>query len=179
MVNTLLAKRPNSAHYLFLKGNLLNQQNQPAKALKFLRAALRLAPQDKKILAAIGQSFNKMGNHERAEWFYRQAQRIAPQDIVTYFCLIENSLNAGDEQNVTRHTKRLFTTFSHKKIHAQLKVTSTNIFMPHYSLEILEPVITKKLEQISDGIHRGNPISEDDANFDPNDEFFSDYSGDR
>jgi hypothetical protein len=90
-----------------------------------------------------------MGKYRRAEWFYRQAQRIASQDMVIYFCLIENSLNAGDLQNVQRYTERLFETFGIDEIQDQLKVISTNIFMAHYSQDLLVPVITGKLEQIS------------------------------
>ena len=81
--------------------------------------------------------------------FYRQALRIAPHDMVIYFCLIENSVNAGDLQNVQRYTERLFETFSIDKIQDQLKVISNNIFMAHYSQDLLVPVITGKFEQIS------------------------------
>ena len=178
-VDLLISEHPRNSYYLYLKGALLNQQNQPEGALKYLRSALRINPKDKMIMAAIGQSFSMVGNYQRAEWFYRQAQRIAPRDIATYFCLIENRLNAGDVPNVARYTEALFATFSHKKIHTQLKVTSTNLFMPHYSLELLKPVISKKLEQIPGGIHQENPISEDGAHFDPNNEYFFDYSGNR
>jgi tetratricopeptide (TPR) repeat protein len=149
MISLLLSKHPDNSYYLYLKGALLNQQKKPEEALKYLRGALRIAPKDKRTMAAIGQSFNMMGKYRRAQWFYRQAQRIAPHDMVIYFCLIENSLNAGDLQNVQRNTEKLFETFSIDKIQDQLKVTSTNIFMAHYSQDLLVPVITGKLEQIS------------------------------
>ncbi len=129
-------------------------------------------------MAAIGQSFNRMGKYERAEWFYRRAQRIAPHDIVIYFCLIENSLNAEDLQNAGRHTERLVANFSSNKIQAQLKVTSTNIFMPHYSQELLVPVITQKLEQMSDAGPQSDPtIIEEKAHLDSNDARFYNNSG--
>ena len=97
---------------------------------------------------------------------------------MTYFCLIQNSLNADDLQNVARHTEKLFATFSNNKIQAQLKVTSTNIFMAHYSQDLLVPVITEKLEQMSDAVPQLDPpINEDKAHLDSNAKHFSDDSG--
>ena len=176
-VNLLISKFPESSYYMYLKGALLNQQNQPEAALQYLRAALRIAPQDKKTLVAIGQSFNKMGNYERAEWFYRKAQRLASHDIVTYFCLIENSLNADDLQDAERYTEQLVATFSRNKIQAQLKVTSTNIFLAHYSQDLLEPVIMKKLGQMSaEDPQLGLPRNGDQKRLDAHDAHFSDDS---
>jgi tetratricopeptide (TPR) repeat protein len=151
-VNLLLSKHPDRSYYLYLKGALLNQQKKPQEALIYLRGALRKAPKAKRALVAIGQSFNMMGKYQRAEWFYRQAQKIAPNDMRTYFCLIENNLDAGDMQNVERYVERLFARFSINKIQDQLKARSDSIFMAHYNPDLLAPVITQKLEQISDEV---------------------------
>ena len=151
-VSLLLSKQPGHSNYLYLKGALLNQQNKPQEALIYLRGALQKAPNAKRAIVAIGQSFKMMGKHRRAEWFYRQAQKAAPNDMLTYFCLIENSLNAGDVQNSEHYVERLLARFSINKIQNQLKVTSNNIFLAHYSPDLLAPVITKKIEQISDEV---------------------------
>jgi tetratricopeptide (TPR) repeat protein len=151
-VNLLLSKYPDRPSYLYLKGTLLNQQKMPEEALINLRGALRKAPKAKRALVAIGQSLNMMGKYRRAEWFYRRALKIAPNDMLTYFCLIENSLNAGEVQNSDRYIERLLARFSINKIQKQLKVTSNSIFRAHYSSDLLAPVISKKLEQLSDEV---------------------------
>jgi tetratricopeptide (TPR) repeat protein len=168
-VSLLLSKQPDHSYYLYLKGVLLNQQKKPQAALEYLRGALRKAPKAKRALVAIGQSFNLMGQYQRAEWFYRQALRIAPNDMLIYFCLIENSLNAGEVQNADRYVERLLARFNINKIQAQLKVTSSNIFMAPYSPDLLAPVIRKKLEKISDEVYLlGPPINSAKNYLDPN-----------
>ena len=167
-VSLLLSKHPDRSYYLYLKGALLNQQKMPQEALIYLRGALRKAPQSKQVLVAIGQSFNKMGQYRRAVWFYRQAWKIAPNDMLTYFCLIESNLKAGDMQKVEKTVERLLARFSINRIQKQLKVTSNNIFWAHYSPDLIAPLIKKKLEQMSEEMSQlGISLNSSKKNFDP------------
>jgi tetratricopeptide (TPR) repeat protein len=167
-VSSLLSKHPDRSYYLYLKGALLNQQKKPQEALIHLRGALRKAPQSKQVLVAIGQAFNMMGQYRRAVWFYRQAWKIGPDDMLIYFCLIESNLKAGDMQKVEKTVERLLAGFSISRIQEQLKVTSNNIFRAHYSPDLLAPLITKKLVQISDEMSQLRiPFNNSKKHFDP------------
>ena len=120
---------------------------------------MQKAPKSTRVLIAVGQSFNLMGRYQRAERFYLKALRIAPNDMVTYFCLIESNLNAGQVHDAERYVERLLARFSINKIQDQLNVTSNNIFMAHYSADRLAPVISKKLKQMSNDVSQlGLPI---------------------
>ncbi|MCK4252415.1 tetratricopeptide repeat protein, partial [candidate division WOR-3 bacterium] len=151
-LDTIISKCPEHCDYLNLKGLVLLKQKRPEEALPYLRSALRLSPNNNRVIVSIGVALSLLGKHNRAEWFLSRANRISPTDIVIFFCLIENSLRGGDISGANQYLERLFASAIIKSIRTELEgLLNDNSLVP-VSQELLAPVIADKLMEKSNEI---------------------------
>ena len=137
------------SEYYNIKGFILLWQRRPEDALPYFRKALSLAPKNNSILLNTGVALSLMGKHNNAEWFMQRAAQNSPNDIMVLFSQIENSLRADDSLGAEKYTERLFTLFSLKSIQTKLKTISKDYHSAPVSLELITPIIKKKLIEMS------------------------------
>ena len=146
----ILVSRKNAYEgYLNIKGFILLKQKKYDEAIKFIQKSLRLAPNFKTTLMYMGAALNLSGEYSRADWFLRRANNIPPESIMPLFCLIENSIKAGNVKNAERYTKRLLDSFSIIAVIDQLKRISHDNFLLPVSSELIAEIIAKKLMERS------------------------------
>jgi tetratricopeptide (TPR) repeat protein len=163
-VDHLLKKQPTDSFYQYLKAIFLNRQQKPLEALKYLQPALRTAPDDKRISIAIAESLGQLGRFGQAQFFYRQAHRQAPEDMPIFFCLIENSVKAGDATQVNRYLEQLLSAFKLSEISEQLESEPKNIFAVSYTSAVLIPLVACKLERYSDELKHFQSLAKIESN---------------
>jgi len=146
----LISKAKNHEGYLNIKGFILLKQNRPEEAIEYFQKSLKIAPNFKTTLMYMGSALSLSGYYSRADWFLNRAAQKSSGDIMNYFCLLENSLRAGDESGAEKYTEKLFTLFSLKTIETNLKILSRNYRSAPVSQELIYPIIKRKLIEISD-----------------------------
>ena len=140
------------ADYLNIKGFILLWQNRPAEALDYLRKALAMAPNRGDILLNTGMSLSLMGNHKNGEWFLKRAAKNSPRDLTPLFCLIENSIRAGEILKASDYAEKLLSTFSVKSIMTHLKYREGNFRSVPVSKELVAPIIKNTLMKLSEDV---------------------------
>ncbi len=146
-VDYILSKGLIHEDYLNLKGYLLLWQEKPEEALPYFRKALSMVPRDSGTLLNTGAAYSHMGRHKNAELFLKHAARNSSCDMIIYFCLIENSLRAGDESSAGKYTEKLLASFSLKSIQNELERLPGNHRSVPVSRELIAPMIKKKLTE--------------------------------
>ena len=146
----LISKAKNHEGYLNIKGFILLKQKRPEEAIEYFQKSLKIAPNFKTTLMYMGSALSLSGYYSRADWFLNRAAQKSSGDIMNYFCLLENSLRAGDESGAEKYTEKLFTLFSLKTIETNLKMLSRNYRSAPVSQELIYPIIKRKLIEISD-----------------------------
>jgi Flp pilus assembly protein TadD len=145
----LLSKNHLNKDYSILYAYSLVKLKKYRKALNHFRNALRMYPNDKKILYNIGVTLTLMGNYDRAEWFLKAAKQISTSNILTLFYLIENRLKAGDPKSAERYLEDLFAHHSIHNIKGVVRGISKDNLMLTFSPEVMVPVISRKIEEKS------------------------------
>lgn len=148
----LLSKRYNHIYYLTVKGFILVRQKRPDKAIAYFESALGLDPDYQKALLYKGVALSMIGKHRQADRWLRRACQMAPHDIATLFCIIENSLKAGQMQKADMYLERLFATFDIEDVATALSVLPADNLAVPVSRQLLAPVIAEKLEEKAKGI---------------------------
>ncbi|MFV9644861.1 MAG: tetratricopeptide repeat protein [Desulfobacterales bacterium] len=146
----LISKAKNHEGYLNIKGFILLKQKRPEEAIEYFQKSLKIAPNFKTTLMYMGSALSLSGYYSRADWFLNRAAQKSSGDIMIYFCLIENSLRAGDESRAEKYTEKLFTLFNLKTIETNLKMLSRDYRFAPVSQELIYPIIKRKLIEISD-----------------------------
>jgi len=146
----LISKAKNHEGYLNIKGFILLKQKRPEEAIEYFQKSLKIAPNFKTTLMYMGSALSLSGYYSRADWFLNRAAQKSSGDIMNYFCLLENSLRAGDESGAEKYTEKLFTLFSLKTIETNLKILSRNYRSAPVSKNLIAPIIKNKLMEISD-----------------------------
>ena len=96
-IDLLLATHKNSGAYLNMKGLLLLKQKNAAEALSFLKKAWRAYPNNRRIRFNLAMALSLTENYHDAEKLLRKTDYRPAQNLTTLFCLIENSVRAGDD----------------------------------------------------------------------------------
>ncbi|NNL41872.1 MAG: tetratricopeptide repeat protein, partial [Desulfobacterales bacterium] len=150
----LVSIAENHEGYLNIKGFILIKQKKPNEAIKYLQQSLRLAPNFKTTLLYMGAALSLSGEYSRADRFLRRANNIPPESIMPLFCLIENSMKAGNIKNAERYTDRLLASFSLIAVRDQLmRSLHDNLLLP-ISKQLIIEIISKKI------LERSKEISE-------------------
>ena len=150
----LVSKKNAHEGHLNIKGFILLKQKKYDEAIKFLQKSLRLAPNFKTTLMYMGTSLSLSGDYSRADWFLRRADKIPPESIMPLFCLIENSIKAGNLKDAERYTDRLLDSFSIIAVMDQLKRLSYDNFLLPVSSKLIAERIAKKLTKRSKEISK-------------------------
>jgi len=143
--NILVSKRNAHEGHLNIKGFILLKQKKSNEAIKYFQKSLRLAPNFKTTLMYMGAALSLSGEYSRADWFFRRANKIPPESIMPLFCLIENSIKAGNVKNAERYTERLLDSFSIIAVKDQLKRLSYDNLEVPVSRKLLAEMISKEL----------------------------------
>ncbi len=150
----LLSKKCNQVDYLNLRGFILLKQKIPDESLQYFRKVLKSAPNNKNAIFYTGVALSLMGEYKKAERFLRRAYQISPKKIIILFCLIENSLRAEEVLQSDRYLEILFALFNTNEISKALTEQPNDNMVVPISVELLAPVIAKKLKGISEEIDR-------------------------
>jgi len=145
----LVSRRDVHEGYLNIKGFILLKQKKYYEAIKYFQQSLRLEPNFKTTLMYMGAALSLSGEYSRADWFLRRADKIPPESIIPLFCLIENSIKAGNVKDAERYTERLLDSFSIIAVKDLLKRLSHDNFLLPVSSELIVEIIAKKLMERS------------------------------
>ena len=149
-IDLQLTRHKNSKLYLFLKGELLLKQNQPAEALGYLRQALKLAPRDKRILLNIGLALNVLGSYRQAEWFFRRVKSILPHDMRPYLYLIEAGLKLENTAKTERYLADLVSSFSAQNLHLKHRDCFKDMGLRPASQKLICHAVDAKISKMAD-----------------------------
>ncbi len=150
----LVAKAQDHEGYLNIKGFILLKQKKPGEAIEYFQNSLRLEPNFKTTLMYMGTALSLKEKYKKADWFFRRANNIPPESIMPLFCLIENSVKAGNMPNARRYTEKLLDSFNIIAVKDQLKrLSHDNLILP-VSRKLIAEMIAKEL------LERSKEISE-------------------
>ena len=145
----LVAKAQKHEGYLNIKGFILLKQKKHSEAIEYFQKSLRIAPKFKTTLMYMGAALSLSGEYSRADWFLRRANNILPESIMPLFCLIENSVKAGNIKNAERYSERLLDSFSIIAVIDQLKRLSHDNLLLTISSKLITEIISKKIMERS------------------------------
>jgi len=143
--DTLVSKAKDHEGYLNIKGFILLKQKRPKEAMEYFEKSLKIAPNFKTTLMYMGFALSLTEKYSRADWFLRRADKIGPMSIMTLFCLIENSIKAGNMENANRYTDRLLDSFSIIFVKDQLKRLSHDHLILPVSRKLITEMVSKEL----------------------------------
>ena len=140
-IEILLSQQPQNTDYLNLKGLVLLKLRQAETALIYFKKSLTVTPNHKKALTGAASALNLMKRHGQASVFLSRAKTIPPLDIATFFYLIDNSMNAGDQLTADLHTEKLLTAFDIFTIkHALATLPHNNFIFPVSQIMIADSI---------------------------------------
>lgn len=134
--------------YFNVKGLTLLWLNKPEDALPYFRIALRLAPWDQSVYLNIGRALSMSGYYKNAEWFLLRVSKNNPSNIIALFCLIENSIKAGEKNSAEKYAEKILYSNDIISINSALKSLPNLFTTAPITQEIIKPVITKKILQL-------------------------------
>lgn len=141
----LVSKRDAHEGYFNIKGFILLKQKKFDEAIKYFQKSLKIAPNFKTTLMYMGSALSLSEEYSKADWFLRRAINIPPESIMPFFCLIENSVKAGNMSNARRYTERLLDSFNIIAVKDQLKrLLHDNLMLP-VSRKLIAEMISKEL----------------------------------
>ena len=143
--DVLVSKAEHHEGYLNIKGFILIKQKRPDEAIEYLQRSLKIAPNFKTTLMYMGTALSLSEEYRNAERFLRRAKNIPPESIMPLFCLIENSVKAGNMPNASRYTEKLLDSFNIIAVKDQLKrLSHDNLILP-VSRKLLAEMVSKEL----------------------------------
>ena len=153
-IDLLLAGEKTNRVYLFLKGEILLQQNQPARALPYFRKALQIAPDDNKIQLNIGIALNLIGHFQQAEWFFRRVKNTSPTDIRPYVYLIQIGMTSEDPAKTGQYIDELITSYKAATLAANLKTCFDTDYLSHRSRKLICSAVHDRIKNRTDEMAR-------------------------
>jgi len=150
----LVAKAQDHEGYLNIKGFILLKQKKPGEAIEYFQKSLKIASSFKITLMYMGTALSLKEKYKKADWFLRRADNIQPKSIMPLFCLIENSVKAGNMLNARRYSEKLLDSFSIIAVKDQFKRLSHDNLMLPVSRKLIAQIIAKEL------LERSKEISE-------------------
>jgi Tfp pilus assembly protein PilF len=145
-INDLLLKKPYSGVYLNLKALISLKQNDPESALRYLKKAVSIAPDDTRTLLSLGTAKMLMGEYGSAEHYLKRVSRPFSSNMTVLFLLLENSIRSVNFEKAEMYADQLLSNFSTFKILNALEDASQPNLQPPLSTELITPIISKKLE---------------------------------
>ncbi|MCK4389976.1 MAG: M48 family metalloprotease [Desulfobacterales bacterium] len=105
-----LRKDPEDGLAYYGKGLVFRREGKKEEALKHLKKAIRLRPQDADILRELAQTYFHMGDYGNALKAVRQALALSPKDLEGSFLLARAQMEMGNLQGALNSFKTLVDT---------------------------------------------------------------------
>jgi hypothetical protein len=90
------------------------------------------------------------GEYREADTILKQACLLSPEDIFVHFARIENSVRAGNKENINHFLEKLFGSFEKETITSSLKRLDKNNIIVPVSQKILADAIVRKMPGLAD-----------------------------
>ena len=145
-VNDLLEINPNSYDYLVLKGKILIGCNVSVKALRYLRAAIRINSKKPEGPTYAGVALMTIKAYDRSVKLLKFALKLEPKNLLTYLRLVDVNLRRGHLNAATALTRHIVTSATVNDIDASLGDLSKEPFYQGIEFENLKKVIATELE---------------------------------
>ena len=145
-VNVLLDKNPNSYDYLVLKGKILIGCNDSVKALRYLRAAIRINSKRPEGPTYAGVALMTIKAYDRSVKLFKFALKLEPNNLLTYLRLVDVNLRRGHLNAAKALTRHIVTSATVNDIDASLGDLSKEPFYQGIEFENLKKVIATELE---------------------------------
>jgi protein O-mannosyl-transferase len=140
--DVLISKNKNSWAYLNIKGLLLLRQEKQQDAIYYLQQALKTNPTNNQIRLNLGVALSLEGEFKDAEKLLQQTDFKSVQNITTLFCLIENSVRAGDLEGSEHYINKLLSAYDADFISAYLH----NQLQDNFQVPLKEDLIATAIE---------------------------------
>jgi hypothetical protein len=92
------------------------------------------------------------GEYREADTILKQAFVLSPEDIFVHFARIENSVKAGNKENIDHFLEKLFGSFEKDTITSSLKRLDKNNIIVPVSQKILADAIVRKMPSLADNM---------------------------
>jgi tetratricopeptide (TPR) repeat protein len=145
-LSVLLDKNPNSYDYLVLMGKILISCNDSVKALRYLRAAIRINSKRPEGPTYAGVALMKIKAYDRSVKLFKFALNLEPKDLLTYLRLVDVNLRRGHLNAATALIRYIVTSATINDIDASLGDLSREPFYQGIEFESLKRVIATELE---------------------------------
>jgi Flp pilus assembly protein TadD len=146
----LLSERKRSSDFLQIKGFVLLTAGRFDEAISILKTALGIDPNNKKANLYLGVALSLKGEYREADTILKQACLLSPEDIFVHFARIENSVRAGNKENINHFLEKLFGSFEKETITSSLKRLDKNNIIVPVSQKILADAIVRKMPGLAD-----------------------------
>jgi tetratricopeptide (TPR) repeat protein len=138
----LISKNKNNWAYLNIKGLLLLRQEKSQEAIYYLQQALKANPGNNQIRLKLGVAQSLVGEFKDAEKLLQQTDFKSVDNITTLFCLIENSMRAGDLESSSNYAGELLSAYDADSILAYLH----NQLQDNFQVPLKEDLIASAIE---------------------------------
>lgn len=142
------AKTGVAPDYFKMKGYILLWQDQPENALKLLKKASTIEPENADVLLNTGIAFSLSGNHVNADLLLQKAGKISSNTIRIHYALIENSVRAGEMEKARMYARQMLAAFSIKAVFDGFDTYRNNFRTAPIALEFIVPVVQKEMGQM-------------------------------
>jgi tetratricopeptide (TPR) repeat protein len=146
----LISKSKNSWTYLNIKGLLSLRQKNPKEATYYLRKALQANPGNNRIRLNLGVALSLGGEYKDAERLLQQTDFKSVQNITTLFCLIENSVRAGDMAGSGRYANKLLSAYDADIIMTYLHNQLMDNFQVPLKEDLIASVIKNRMSLVTE-----------------------------
>jgi Tfp pilus assembly protein PilF len=145
-IDKLISEKPDSDEYLNLKALILLKQNDPETAWEYLKKAVSIAPDDARTLLSLGTAKMLMGQYVSAEHYLKRVSGQFNNDMTSLLLFLENSVRSEDFEKAEMYADQLLSNFSTFKILNALEQAGQPNLQPPLSIQLITPVISKKLK---------------------------------
>jgi tetratricopeptide (TPR) repeat protein len=134
--------------YYKMKGYILLWKHQHENAMKFLRKALAIEPENADVLLNTGVALSLSGDHVNADLFLQKAGKISSNKIRFHYALIENSVRAGEMEKAGMYARQMLAAFSVKTVFDGFDTFRDDFRTAPIALEFIVPVVQKEMGQM-------------------------------
>ena len=127
--------------YYKMKGYILLWKEQPENALKYLKKALIIEPENPDVLLNTGVALSWLEKYDNARLYLHKARIMSPNNIRYHYGLIENSARAGKLEEATEYARQMLKTFSIKSVFDGLDALRDNFRTAPADLRLIIPIV--------------------------------------
>ncbi len=129
---------------LHLRGLILLRQKNYKEAVKYLRRALKLNPDNPEVMVCLGMALNSMACYKHAELFLKQAKSLQPDSALIMLCLFEVSIRSGKPLAADEYLEYFCEKIGEENVVLFLENQIRDNFSVPLDYQLIIPVIAKK-----------------------------------